>query len=175
MVKKGSERVPEIHIEAKTIRDVVVDPDHADRTESPTFRKAKERLKEDGHYHCYICGTDRNLQVHHRGAEFMFNEIVDFDKLKEFCEEWDLYGYGRLLKAQPITTVDDIRNQMVLCRTHHISVDHENGNSGTGIHDLSFSSWIIQKLAKEGANPVPQPGETAQQAMQDVKSKEATK
>ncbi|MCL6442091.1 MAG: hypothetical protein K6T83_01270 [Alicyclobacillus sp.] len=162
-----------LHIEQRTIHDIVIDPDHSDRTESEVFRKAKERLKEDGHYRCYICGTTNDLQVHHRAAEYMFNNIVDFDKLKEFCEEWDLYGYGRLLKAQPITTVDDIRNQMVLCRTHHTGVDHDDGNSGTGIHNMTFSSWIIQKLAKDGCNPVPQPGETAETAEKRVKEGES--
>lgn len=157
-----------IHIEQKTIHSCAVDPDHANRTESETFRKAKERLREDGHYKCYICGTDDNIQIHHRAGEYMFENIVDYDLLKEFCEEWDIYGYGRLLKNIPITTVDDIRNAMPLCMEHHIGVDHENNNTGTGIHDLDFPTWIIQKLAIKGANPVPQKGETVEQAMARV-------
>lgn len=102
----------------------------------------------------------------------MFENVVDFEKLKEFCEEWDIYGYGRLLRKQPITTVDDIRNQMVLCRDHHVSVDHADGGGGTGIHDLTFPSWLIQKLAKDGANPIPQKGETLAQTEEDVKEAE---
>jgi hypothetical protein len=156
------------HIESRTIKDFVIDPDHGQRSESEVFRKAKQRLKEDGHFKCYICGSTEHLQVHHRASEYMFKNITDYDKLKEFCEEWDLYGYGRLLKNQPINTVDDIRCQMVLCQKHHTGVDHENNKTGTGIHDLTFPSWIIQKLCLEGANPIPQDGETGEQALKRV-------
>lgn len=153
------------HVEHKTITEVLIDPDHANRKESAEFRKAKERLREDGHYSCYVCGSTNDLQVHHRAAEWMFNNVVDFAKLKEFCEEWDVYGYGRLLKARPIESVDDIRNQMVLCRVHHTG-------TGTGIHEMTFPAWVIQKLAKEGANPIPQPGETVEQVEEEVKEHE---
>lgn len=158
------------HLEMRTLHDVAVDPDHADRRESEIFRKAKERLKEDGHFKCYICGSTKSLQVHHRAVEYMFENIADFEKVKEFCEEWDLYGYGRLLKAQPITTVDDIRCQMVLCQEHHTGIDHENGGSGTGIHDLTFPSWIAQKLCV--TPPIPQRGENSEQAMARIKEHE---
>ena len=153
------------HVERRTITEVFIDPDHAQRKESAQFRKSKERLKEDGHYHCYVCGSTGNLQVHHRAAEWMFDNVVDYAKLKEFCEEWDIYGYGRLLKSRPIESVDDIRNQMVLCLKHHVG-------KGTGIHEMSFPAWIIQKLAKAGADPVPQAGETVEQAEEEVKENE---
>lgn len=161
-----------IHFEQKTLHSFVVDPDHHERSESPTFVEAKKRLKEDGHYKCYICGSTENLQSHHRAGEYMFENIVDYDLLKEFLEEWDIYGYGKLLRNKPITTVDDIRNQMLLCQMHHTGVDHENSGSGTGIHQMDFPSWIIQKLAIKGANPVPQKGETKEQAMARVQANE---
>ena len=149
-----------LHEEHRTLKDFAVDPDHEQRTESAEFRAAKKRLHEDGHMRCYTCGSTENLQVHHRACEYMFAGVVDYDKLKAFCEEWDVYGYGRLLKARPITSPDDIRNQMVLCQAHHTGVDHEDGGGGTGIHSVTFPTWIIQKLALDGANPVPQQGET---------------
>lgn len=162
----------EAHMEKRTLHDMVVDPDHADRTTSAEFEASVKRLKEDGHYKCWICGGIDHLQVHHRVLEYMFANIGDMAKVKAFCEEWDVYGYGRLLKDRPMLTKDDVRNQMVLCQEHHTGVDHENNNTGTGIHDLTFSSWIIQKLALDGANPVPQKGETWQQAMERVKAHE---
>lgn len=162
-------KITEAHVEQRTLHDFAIDPDHHNRSESPEFATSKERLKEDGHHVCYICGTDQNIQVHHRGGEYMFDRIVDYDKLKEFCEEWDIYGYGKLLKKKPITSVDDIRNQMCLCQAHHTGVDHEDGGGGTGAHSLTFSSWIMQKLCLPGANPVPQKGETFDQAMARVK------
>lgn len=157
-----------MHMEKRTLHDYSVDPDHAERNESQDFRDAKKRLKEDGHFQCYICQSTEKLQVHHRASEFMFANVVDFDLLKEFCEEWDVYGYGKLLKNKPITTVDDVRNQMVLCQPHHTGVNHEDGNGGTGIHSATFPTWIMQKLAIKGANPVPQQGETFEDAMKRV-------
>ena len=161
-----------IHIEGRTIRDVVIDPDHAERTESETFRKTKQRLKEDGHYRCFICGTDKNIQIHHFIAEYMFANIADLDKAKELAEIFDIYGYGKLLKNQPLESIEDVRCCMALCQTHHTGVDHADGNSGTGIHSMTFPSWLIQRVAKDGMNPIPQPGETVQQTEQDVKEGE---
>lgn len=166
------EKITKIHFESKTIKDFVIDPDHHERTESSEFRDAKARLKQDGHYKCYICGGTENLQVHHRALEYMFTNVADMDKVKEFCEEWDVYGYGKLLKNKPLTSQDDVRNQMVLCQLHHTGVDHENGNSGTGIHSLTFPSWIIQKLCKDGANPIPQSGETGDMALDRIEKNE---
>lgn len=157
------------HMESRTIRDFVVDPDHKQRKESPEFRTAKKRLKQDGHYKCYVCGSTKKIQIHHRAAEYMFRNIVDFNLLKEFCEEWDPFGYGKLLKNQPMISVDDVRNQLPLCEQHHVGIDHEDGGGGTGIHYLTFPSWIIQKIALPGANPIPQQGETFAQAMERIK------
>jgi len=162
----------EEHVEHRLLHDFAIDPDHADRTESAEFRAAKARLKQDGHYRCYICGATENLQVHHRACEYMFAQVVDYNLLKEFCEEWDIYGYGRLLKAQPITSPDDVRNQMVLCQPHHTGVNHQDGGGGTGIHSCSFPTWIAQKVALSGANPVPQEGETFAQAEARIKAHE---
>jgi hypothetical protein len=148
------------HAEHRTLLDFAIDPDHADRTESAAFREAKKRLEQDGHFSCYVCGSTENLQVHHRAGEYMFAAVLDFEKVKAFCEEWDVYGYGRLLKNQPLVTLDDVRNQMVLCQAHHTGVNHEDGGGGTGIHACSFPTWLSQKLALPGAMPVPQAGET---------------
>lgn len=138
--------------EHKTIRHLteeVITPEHVKRTESEEFRKNKERLKDDGHFKCYICGSTENLQVHHFGCEWSLENDCDFEKLKAFLEEWDPYGYGKLLKNKPITSVDDIRNLLVLCEYHHIHpID--------GIHETTFPVWIIQKLAKQGTEPVPE-------------------
>lgn len=159
----------EAHEMVRHLTEVVIDPSHVERTESSEFRKSKARLKEDGHYHCWICGSTENLQVHHM-AEWMFANMIDFDKLKAFVEEWDIYGYGKLLKNQPLTTVDDIRCLIVLDQNHHTGVDHEDGGSGTGIHSMTFPAWLIQKLAKQGENPVPQNGETAEQVLKEVEA-----
>lgn len=161
------------HIESRIIHDIVVDPEHAERTESEIFRKSKERLKDDGHYHCWICGTDKDLQVHHFAVEYMHQELADLNKVKEFVEAFDPYGYGRLLRNQPITSVEEVRCLLVLCQAHHTGVDHEDGNSGTGIHSTTFPTWLIQKLAKDGMNPVPQPGESSNDTLTEVEKSES--
>lgn len=156
-----------IHVMRRTITDVVIDPSHAQRAETPSFRKAKERLKADGHYACWICGATENLQVHHFLAEYMFKDVVDLAMMKEVAEALDPYGYGRLLRNVPITDPEDIRGFMVLCVAHHVGVDHADGNSGTGIHDTTFNTWLMQKLAKKGFEAVPEAGESGQQVLQE--------
>lgn len=158
----------EAHIMKRTITETVIDPSHVDRTESPEFRHSKARLKEDGHFKCYICGSTEDLQVHHM-AEWMFANDIDFEKLKAFVEEWDIYGYGWLLRNQPLTSVDDIRCLIVLDQKHHTGVDHADGNSGTGIHNMTFPAWIMQKLAKESCNPVPQ-NESAEEVLKEIEN-----
>lgn len=161
----------EAHEIKRTLTEIVIDPSHVDRAESPEFRHSKERLKADGHYKCWVCGSTENLQAHHLGCEWSLQNVCDFEKLKAFCEEWDPYGYGRLLRNIPITSADDVRNMLVLCQEHHTGVDHADGNSGTGIHSLSFPVWIMQKLAKDGCDPVPQQGETAEEVLKEIEGK----
>ena len=157
------------HAMQRTLREIVIVPDHVHRTESAEFRRSKERLKADGHYRCWVCGTTENLQVHHFAMEWSLANVADWSQTKTFVEEWDPYGYGRLLRSQPVTSADDVRNMLVLCQDHHTGVDHEDGGGGTGIHQITFPVWLIQKLAKPGADAVPQAGETVQEAEQTVK------
>ena len=103
---------------------------------------------------CWICGTTESIQIHHYGAEWMFAPVVAFDKLKSFLLEWDVYGYGRVLHAQPMTSVDDIRNLMVLCREHHRGGPADGAANGT--HAITFSAWVSQKLVRADAVTVPQ-------------------
>ena len=155
----------QIHLINRHLFVVSVDPNEVKRTTSKTFEESVERLKKDGHYQCFTCQTTEDLQVHHFGCEWQYEEIVDFNKLKLYCEALDPYGYGRLLQSQPITTVDDIRNLLVLCQEHHTGVDHADGGSMTGIHSGDLPTWNIQFLAKEGMIPVPQRGETAEDVL----------
>lgn len=134
--------------------ETVNDPAHAERTESPEFRAAKGRLLQDGHHQCWICGTTQQIQIHHYGAEWMFAPVVDFAKLQAFLLEWDVYGYSRLLQHQPLTSVDDVRNCMALCREHHLSGPADG--AANGIHDISFPAWISQKWVRAGAETVPE-------------------
>jgi hypothetical protein len=148
-----TKEIIEEHERKRHLTEILIYPDHKERTESAEFRRTKKRLKKDGHYRCYICGSTENLQVHHYACEWALENSVDFKKMKAFCEEWDPYGYGRLLKNVPITDVDDIRNALVLCQEHHTG--GMTDGVANGIHNITFPAWIIQKLALDGEEPVP--------------------
>ena len=145
--------IVESHKTVRHLTEVVVTPEHEERTESATFRASKKRLREDGHYECYVCGCKDNLQVHHYGGEWSLANDIDLAKLKDFLEEWDVYGYGKLLKNVPLKSVDDIRNCMVLCQEHHTGGTADG--SANGIHNITFPAWISQKIAKNGHFPIP--------------------
>lgn len=151
------------HEITRTITEAYIDPAHAERAESPEFRAAKKRLKEDGHHVCYVCGSTKRIQIHHYFSEWMFDEIVSFDKLKKAAEHFDIYGYGKLLQHRPITTVDDIRNLMALCIVHHIE-------KGTGIHELTYPTWQMQYLCKDGLDPIPETQKAVAKAMARLKN-----
>lgn len=141
------------HEEIRHLTEIVIDPAHAKRTESPLFRKSKAKLKADGHYQCWVCGSKKDLQVHHFGCEWSLVSWVDFDKLKALLQMFDVYGYSALYRQLPLTSVDDIRNMLVLCQTHHTG--GMTDGVANGIHQITFPVWIMQKIAKDGEDPVP--------------------
>jgi hypothetical protein len=141
------------HDQVRHLTEIVHTPEHVQRKESSMFRESKKRLREDGHYHCYVCGSTDELQVHHYGGEWSLENVLDMQKLKDFVEEWDVYGYGKLLRNKPLTSVDDIRNMMVLCQEHHTG--GMTDGSANGIHNITFPAWISQKLVQEGKETVP--------------------
>ncbi|WP_407308121.1 hypothetical protein [Desulfosporosinus sp. SB140] len=46
---------------------------------------------------------------------------------------------------------------LVLCQHHHTGGSKDG--TANGIHEITFPVWVIQKLAKQGEDPVPQEGE----------------
>jgi hypothetical protein len=137
------------HVIRRRLTEIVITPEHVRREESEEFHRNKERLREDGHWRCFLCGTTDALQVHHFACEWSLWPDADPEKVKTFCETFDPYGYGRLLRHKPLTSPDDIRNLLVLCETHHIAAE-------TGVHSITMPIWLIQGLAKTGEDPVPQ-------------------
>lgn len=78
---------------------------------------------------------------------------ADLAKVKQFCEEWDPYGYGLAMRNIPMDNVDDIRNLLVLCQEHHTGGTTDG--IANGVHNITFSSWLMQKLARQGIEPIP--------------------
>ena len=97
--------------------------------------------------------------------EWCLENVCDFDKLKQFCEDFDPYGYGKLLKNIPITTVDDIRNCLVLCNEHHNSGDKDG--VANGIHNITFPTWIPQKLVIKNEETVPEDTAELNEVLED--------
>jgi hypothetical protein len=151
------------HVQRHTITEIAITPAHGERN-TTAFRHSVNRLKEDGHYQCFVTGRTDNLQVHHI-CEFSLEHCFDFKKVKAFLLKHDIYGYSNLLKNTEITTVDDVRNMMVLNQDYHTGVDKENGSSGIGVHDTTWPAFVAQCVCKEGFNPVPQRGEKTEDVM----------
>ena len=110
-----------------------------ERTESLLYRANKARLYAEGHGVCFICGKKEDLQVHHMMCPYAKQREVDYQKLKQTCESFDVYGYSAAMLDVPMTSVDDIRNLIVLCQSHHKRADH-------GIHNIPFADWLMQKV-----------------------------
>lgn len=149
MFSDNEEEVVQAHKMVRMLKEIVITPAHAKRKESKEFRASKKRLRQDGHYKCWVCNSTTTLQVHHYGGEWSLQSDFAMDLLKQFLLEWDVYGYSRLMINLPLTTVDDVRNMMVLCQKHHTGKEH-------GIHEITFPVWITQKIAKVGASAVPE-------------------
>lgn len=158
----------EAHETIRHLTEVIITQGHVCRTESTEFLHNKDRLKADGHFKCWVCGSTEDLQVHHFGCEWSLQNVCDFEKLKAFCEEWDPYGYGKLLKNIPIASADDVRNMLVLCLQHRLGGTKDG--VANGIHEITFPAWVIQKLANSSEDPVPQEGEKPEQVLEQIKA-----
>ena len=153
--------IPE-HVETKTITETIITPAH-DKRDASAFRRSVKKLKDDKHYTCFVCGAQERLQVHHI-AEFSLANTVNYDKLKKFLQCFDPYGYSK--SDEPITSIDDVRNLLVLCQEHHNNVNKMG--TGTGIHNLTASSWISECVCNNNENPVPQENESIQEVLDRV-------
>jgi hypothetical protein len=166
---KDKNKIVEEHIQQQTIHTVMIVPSHNERGYDETFEKAKDTLKRDGFLdNCWLCGSNKNLQVHHWWAEWCENRIIDLKILKLMCDSFDIYGYSKKLYDVPITEISDIRQLMTLCQEHHTGTDSTNNNSPTGIHQLPFNEWILQKVAV--ISPIPQEGFTLKQTEERIEN-----
>jgi hypothetical protein len=159
------------HEKKATLSEDVFYPDHAARTESPTFRHTKRTMKESGEYRCAVCGTDEKIEDHHRFIEWAFADAIDWYWIKMVatgqCDTvWShtmqkevklsklhvIYDFLKLtadfdwLKfepSKPETFVDSPANMWPLCELHHRAANH-------GIHAESFPIWFAQAFLKKG-------------------------
>jgi len=141
--------------------NLVVDffqPGHPDRgDESPLFLKTKKILEQakvppliiprSFGKRCYICGKTEDelkepLESHHFSLEWSFAFAqIDWKRVEEDHPRYDWDSFD---KTNPISFVDDQAEQgLLLCKKHHTGKD-------TGIHELPFSIWILQRYLVDG-------------------------
>lgn len=126
-----------------TERDLIAD--HAERSESEEFRHNKALLLAT-HPHCWVnsddCDTGGPIEAHHC-VEWSQAPKVDFVRLKATLLCFDPYGYSLRLAAQPIMSIDDIRNLVLLCASHHRGKDR-------GAHMLTWPTFFAMKARRDG-------------------------
>lgn len=135
------------HLHKETFTEVLEIPDHEKRTTSNLFKKNREHLVDELGKGCWVCGSKEDLEVHHYLVEWSLFNDCDCAKLTELSKVFDAYGFGKLMETE-IDNPDDIRNLMVLCKHHH----REPNN---GVHEVTFPTWIAQKIAKDGVDLTP--------------------
>jgi len=128
-----------------TERDLIAA--HAERAESEEFRHNKALLVAQ-HPGCWfntdLCERDAPIEAHHV-VEWSMWPKVDPVRLKALLLAFDPYGYSMRLAAQPIVTVDDVRNLILLCERCHRGV-------GMGAHHLTWPTHWARKARRAGEN-----------------------
>lgn len=114
------------------------------RVESMLYKSNKQKLKAEQRS-CYICNSTEDLEVHHFICPYVKRQEVNFEKMKEVSEHIDLYGYAKEMQSIPITSVDDIRNLVLLCQGHHKRRDN-------GIHNIPLADWLMLKVKEDIKN-----------------------
>ena len=119
-------------------------PGHAHRTESSLFRKNKKLLVKDHDLPCAAphCKSKEKREVHHL-AEWCGEPWYNMSWLKEVLMKFDVYGFSKMYAHEPIESVDDIRNLIVLCAKCH----REDPFS---IHYVPFPQWVQQAIVERG-------------------------
>jgi hypothetical protein len=146
------------HEEKKTLSVDVLIHEHADRTETPLYRRTRDELLltlsppvfqiVGEPSRCYIClKTEEELgeplESHHLGVERCYAEAdLDWDLIKR---DFPNFNWSTFNSSKPYNFVDDMTAQgLLLCKKHHTGKDE-------GIHNLPFSLWLMQRYLKNGS------------------------
>lgn len=135
-------------------------PTHAERTESETFARNRERLLADGHGYCWGCwlggvDTREGLQLHHLVVEWATGNEANPAAALRVAKWLDPYGYAAEMGDAAWTDADDVRGLLFLCQPCHTGspgVSHPQKAhwiSG-GLHYAPLPVWLADRIA-EGA------------------------
>jgi hypothetical protein len=119
------------HNDIRTLVELAHYEAHPDRTDSNEFKEIKRKHHTE-HRQCFINNgyCKGNLEVHHSVIELSAANGVDWEKVK--------------LDYPNIDHADDDDQMMDLCEKHH-------RGKFTGIHNMSYNIWILQKYMNQEA------------------------
>lgn len=145
----------DIHELKETLEVEVNTPGHPPRTTSSLFKRSKKALftlSTALSFHppmgrCFICNKTQEelgepLEAHHFQIEWSFGDgPIDWDLVKEDNPNFDWDSFD---PNDPYKFVDNMTAQgVLLCKKHHTG-------KGTGIHNIPFGLWIMQRYLKAG-------------------------
>lgn len=135
-------------------------PEHAQRKESVTFERNRERLLADGHGYCWGCWlaglhVTEDLQAHHL-SEWSEWDDADPAAVLLLCRWLDPYGYAKAMGDAPIESPDDIRALLFLCQPCHTGAPRQPDDPAAepgsyesgGLHYAPFPVWVAERLRR---------------------------
>jgi hypothetical protein len=145
------------HEEKNTISVDVILPGHEKRVTTALFSRSKKVLMKVACVlgfkvqrpagRCWICNktaqeVGQPLEAHHFGIERAYVDAkIRWDVVKA---DFPMFDWAHFDPAKPEAFVDDMGAQgILLCKEHHTGKD-------SGIHDLPFSLWIMQRYLEDG-------------------------
>jgi hypothetical protein len=146
------------HEQKDTLQVDVDIPAHDKRVTTALFTKTKRLLMHAAtalgfnikrpQARCWICGKTEQelgqpLEAHHFGIERAY---IDAKILWDVVAlDFPIFDWAKFDPAKPETFVDNMSAQgVLLCKEHHTGKD-------TGIHNLPFSIWIMQRYLADGS------------------------
>lgn len=155
MIKKALQKVALRVLKATEIKykleDDVLYPERMERRSTPEYKHNHDQLVHKDGIKCFMCemmevesDPAHPLETHHI-FEHSEENSMDFEKMQRIFDKGkvDFHGYSAKLKGTPVTSVDDIRNLIVMCKYHHIM-------KGCSAHRNSFAMFFTQMVAKTG-------------------------
>jgi len=134
------------HTETRTLHEIITYPDHDPRTESEKFHANKKHLEHNLGLGCWICGIKESLECHHI-FEWATLGFLDLAIVQNTLKQFDPYGFSAK-DDSPIEDLDDIKNLLILCESHHRA-------KYTGVHEISYPIWLAQRAMHPGDSITP--------------------
>lgn len=108
------------------------------------YHRHRQLLLDERQFPCAApsCNSTEHLGVFHI-ANWCGGKWYDYDKLKEFLSFIDPYGFSREMRDEPITSIHDLRNLIVLCKRCH-------SERPFALTKVPFPQFVMQAVAKKG-------------------------